>query len=164
MRKSKSQNRHPSLCPKPQKASTITIDSPTSPRLPIFNKNQRATHLSSASGSTLTIPPATLPPLPTSPGAAPNSDKKIKEEVRQNEYQQYTRKNYCRKPRVTEGNRQVDSQLVNRQTSRRQTDSADSRRCKSKSALNYAKYFIKQVSNIPTEPSSKEKNTSQQEQ
>ena len=33
-----------------------------------------------------------------------------------------------------------------------------SRSVKSKSALNYAKYFIKTVSNLPTEPSSQEQN------
>jgi hypothetical protein len=37
---------------------------------------------------------------------------------------------------------------------KRSPSEENDRRMKSKSALNYAKYFIKQVSNIPTEPSS----------
>jgi hypothetical protein len=76
------------------------------------------------------------------------------------EYQQFARKNFQRERREEGG--KLESNLTEEAVmglhSMRQEDD---KRMKSKSALNYAKYFIKQVSNLPTQPSSEEPNSIQ---
>lgn len=77
-------------------------------------------------------------------------DQEAKEEQFRKEYQQYTRKNYLRRDKAAG---KAESDLIGRLRSKRNLSEEGNRNDKSRSALEYAKYFIKQVSVSPPEDS-----------
>jgi hypothetical protein len=139
----------PPRCPRSTKASGLPIPRFSPSRLSSYKNYQRLDHQLPTQTSSGEVSPIAQPPLPKPRGTAPVASTSPRD-IQQKEYQQYSRKNYLRRCKA-EG--QFESDLAGGAPQRNKS-SENTSRYKSKSALEYAKYFIKQVSNIPTDPSS----------
>ena len=148
----KLKQKRPPLYPHKSKASKIGITISKERKMNSLKKNQRLTQNELTRESSPSISPQCSPPLPTRrlhTVATEQENATDNREIQQKEYQLFNRKSYLRNNR-----KKVDSDLTNKQSPIEQcTDHVQ--KSKSKSALQYAKYFIKQNSNGPTEPSSR---------
>ena len=142
-----SKGKRPPVCPKSPKASTIQLERPLLSQLSRAKKNQRASHPLPPTPNSNNPPPHGQPPFPRPRPTAPVSSNAYKDEVRESEYRQYARKTYLRRIR-----QKGESDLTDKMSGRH-LSSDNSSQYKSKSALEYAKYFIKQISNSPTDNS-----------
>lgn len=86
----------PPLCPKPEKATTITIESNHSPPFSHLKKNQRLTHQHSGQESISPVASDSLQPSSSSSSLNRFQNKREKANVLRSEYQQYSRKNYLK--------------------------------------------------------------------
>lgn len=96
----KTKLKHPPLCPKTSKPSTIFSDPSTLSRPPIHNKNQRLTAPLPSQSSTQQLSASPQPRQPKTYQEIPTADYEAKKEQFRKEYQQYSRKNYLRKDKI----------------------------------------------------------------
>lgn len=144
----------PPLCPKPEKATTITIPTVVLSPSTHLKKNQRLTHQHNREESISPMPSDCLQPSGSTSTLNCFQNKQDKANVLKTEYQQYARKNYFKIKKEDSHEPHLDSRMTEKVLADRSEREEVSRNVKSKSAVNYAKYFIRTISNIPTEPSS----------